>query len=82
MKMFKIKVEYETVILAENFDELRKYIKSYIREIDDQDYHNSKVSEIEGLEDLPEGWDGECRPWGERDPHDRTIAEILNDVKN
>lgn len=80
--MFKVKVEYETVIHAENEEKLRQYIKTYIREMDDQDYRDVEVREIKDLSDLPNRWYGQCLPWGERDPYDRTIEEILKDVKD
>jgi hypothetical protein len=34
--------------------------------------------EITKLADLPHGWNAACRPWGERDPNDRTIRQILS----
>jgi hypothetical protein len=81
MRLFKVKVEYETVIRAESKEHIEKYAETYIREIDDP-ISAVDVVELEDIKDLPDGWDGECRPWGERDPYDRTIEQILKDVKD
>ncbi len=80
MKLFKVKVEYETVIRAESKEHIEKYAETYIREINDP-ISAAGVVELKDIKDLPEGWNGQCLPWGERDPYDRTIEKILKDVK-
>jgi hypothetical protein len=78
MKLYKVHLEYETVIRAESPEAAeRKAQYAMHHEIDDEP---SMVfsNEITKLDDLPPGWNAQCRPWGERDPHDRTIGRILS----
>jgi hypothetical protein len=78
MKLYKVHLEYETVIRAESPEAAEREAQYAMRhEIDDEP---SMVfsDEITKLEDLPQGWNAGCRPWGKRDPHDRTIGQILS----
>ena len=77
MKLYKVHIEYETVIRAESKEAAEKEAHYAMRyEIDDEP--NVILSdEITKLKDLPTGWNPQCRPWGERDPQDRTIGEML-----
>jgi hypothetical protein len=78
MKLYKVHLEYETVIRAESPEAAEREAQYAMRhEIDDEP---SMVfsDEITKLEDLPQGWNAGCRPWGERDPNDRTIRQILS----
>ena len=76
MKLFKIEVTYETVILAENLAAAELLGPGIIKGTDESE-NTVWSSEIKTLGDLPPGWDGKCRPWGEEDPFDRTIEKIL-----
>jgi hypothetical protein len=78
MKLYKVHLEYETVIRAESPEAAEQTAAYAMRhEIDDEP---SMVfsDEITTLADLPQGWNAGCRPWGERDPNDRTIGQILS----
>lgn len=77
MKLYKAHIQYETVILAESQGAELRDASRTIKESDD-DETQVEASEIQEIQDIPVGWDGGCRPWGERDPHDRTIEQILS----
>lgn len=76
MKLFKVRVEYETVILAKDEDDAISQA-DYVIKNNDDGYEGVYVYKINDIDDLPSGWDGKCRPWGERDAFDRKIEEIL-----
>lgn len=77
MKPYKVRIEWETVILARDEMHAMMQAESVIREGDDKS-DMVDATEIKTVEELPPGWNKDCRPWGERDPHDRTIGEILS----
>ena len=63
MKLFKIKVEYETVVAAEDGDALDiDQINHLIKYIDDP-IASVSAKEIKNKSQLPEGWNDECIPW-------------------
>lgn len=76
MKMFKVKIVYETVILEEDEKSVKQNADYHLRYCDDLP-QSVTAEEIKSLGDLPAGWDGRCRPWGKRNPMDWTIAEQL-----
>ena len=80
MKLYKVRVEYETVILAESQADAERSAPYILRHNADEDADIVNAHEIKSLADLPQGWNAQCRPWGERDPNDRTIGEILSNV--
>jgi hypothetical protein len=76
MELFKVRVEFKTVIRAENAESAEKQAESIIKESDDPaDFVNA--TPIKTLEDLPYGWDAGCLAWGPRDELDRTIGQII-----
>lgn len=76
MKLFKVRIVFETVIRAENAESSEKQAESIIKESDDPaDMVNATL--IDSIADLPCGWDAGCRAWGERDGLDRTIGQII-----
>jgi hypothetical protein len=78
MKLFKVQLYYETVIRAASSEAAEKEAKYAIRhEIDDEPL-SVDAFELADVNDLPQGWNPQCRPWGERDPYDRTIGQILS----
>jgi hypothetical protein len=78
MTLYKVHLKYNTVILAESPEAAKIEAKCEMgHEIDDEPDVVS-AEEIETLSDLPNGWNPQCRPWGELDPHDRTIGDILS----
>ena len=80
MKLYKVRVEYETVIRAESQADAECDAPYILRHDADEDADIVTANEIESLADLPQGWNAQCRPWGERDPHDRTVGEILSNA--
>jgi hypothetical protein len=76
MKLYKVRITFETVIRAESPGDAADKAERVIRDNDDP-HSEIESDEIRSMDDLPEGWDAKCRPWGERDPYDRTIGEIL-----
>lgn len=71
MKIYKVLVEYETVIRAESAKDAEKQADYIIRHECDSDPHLVVAKEVTALSELPDGWDARCRPWGERDDMDR-----------
>lgn len=77
MELFKVRVEFETVIRAENAEDAERQSESIIKGSDDPADFVS-ATPIQTLEDLPTGWDATCRAWGKRDGLDRTIGQIIH----
>jgi hypothetical protein len=75
MKIYRLKVTYETVVRGSSVHAVECAANRIIRDSDDEP--ESEAVEITELSELPIGWDGDCRPWGVTDPHDRTLREIL-----
>ena len=79
MNLYYVAVTHNLVVRAKDaLDASRVAIET----MDSPEYDNPpcKVTterEIKTLADLPEKWEGNCLPWGERDPYDRTIARQL-----
>ncbi|MCA9340867.1 MAG: hypothetical protein KDA17_08180 [Candidatus Saccharibacteria bacterium] len=76
MHLFKVRISWETVIRAKDYAEAERLAPRIIRDEDDE-HEECEAEAIKTLDDLPHGWDADCRPWGERDPYDRTIGGIL-----
>jgi hypothetical protein len=86
MKLYKVKAEFETVILADNSSVAELEGEYVIKHVEAESASVVVATEIKKLGDLPGGWTGECFPWpgelpGERKDKMRTIAQIL-EVKN
>jgi hypothetical protein len=78
MKLYKVHIEYETVFLAEDEESAISNAQYSMRHEIDDDPEIIFADEILKLDDLPPGWNPQCRPWGNKDPHDRTIGQILS----
>jgi hypothetical protein len=78
MKLYKVHLEYETVIRAESPEAAERMASYVMRHEADDEPEVISAEEIQTAADLPQGWNAECRPWGKRDPHDRTIGQILS----
>ncbi len=78
MKLFKVKITYETVILAKSQAEAEQDAPYIVRYDASDDIASVSSEEVKSLSDLPRGWGDRCRPWGERDPLDRTIGQLLS----
>ncbi len=81
MNLYKITVEYQTVVRAASLQEAeREAVYGIGKEIDEEPVMVD-AEEITSLKDLPVGWNAQCRPWGETDPFDRTIEQMLSKTK-
>lgn len=78
MKIYKVRIEYETVIRAESARDAEEQADSIIRHECDSEPQLVNAQEVTDTTQLPEGWNAQCRPWGERDPMDRTLGALLN----
>lgn len=78
MKIYKVLVEYETVIRAESAKDAENQADYIIRHECDSEPRIVAAKEVNAVVELPEGWNAQCRPWGETDPMDRPIGALLN----
>lgn len=76
-KLWKVTVYHELVVRSETEGDAVEAAKRAMRE-EDAAPLATKPIEIKSISELPKGWNGTCRPWGERDPMDRTIAQQLS----
>ena len=81
MPLFSVSVEFEIVVNAKTKWEADRMAEGVIRDDDDSNPSTIITKEIKDLDDLPTPWDGDCRPWGDRDPMDRTIRQIIDQTK-
>lgn len=77
MKLFKVQVQYETVIRAKDSKSAEREANYIIRNECDSEPTEIDADEINSVSDLPYGWNVDCLPWGEHDG-DKTIGELLN----
>ncbi len=79
MKLYRVRVEWETVILAESPEQAERLAPGIIRQEDDPvDF--VRTAEMTSDNDLPPGWDKDCIPWGLRNnPSSKTIGQILKE---
>lgn len=76
MKIYRVEITYETVIRASSQEDAERQANRILRDSDEEPATVDAV-EVTTLPSLPLGWNGDCRPWGETDPYDRTLREIL-----
>ena len=76
MNIYKVEVTYQVVVRAADEMSAEMAAQDAIRN-EDEEPDNSHAEEITHLSQLPENWNADCRPWGERDPRDRTLGQIL-----
>ena len=76
MKIYRVQINYDTIIRATSREDAERQANRILRDSDEEPDALEAV-EITSLKELPTGWNGDCRPWGETDPHDRTLREIL-----
>ena len=80
LKLFKVKVTYETVVLAQDREIADKMFQFGMGEIDDNPTTISSEP-ISTIEDIPPKWCGKCVPWGDVNLDERTIKEIISDFR-
>jgi len=64
MKLYKVTIEYETVILAQNASDACRQAQSVVSIEDCSDPITVFAEEIHSESDLPHGWDVTCTPFG------------------
>jgi len=62
-RLFRVRVTYDTVILAETEKGALRLVKYGTAEIDDMPVE-SRATSITSADDLPTGWTPKCLPWG------------------
>ena len=62
-RLFRVRVTYDTVILAETEKGALRLVKYGTAEIDDMPVE-SMATPITSEDDLPPGWSSNCLPWG------------------
>ena len=76
MNIYKVEVTYHVVVRAA--DEMSAEREAhYAARNEDEEPDASHAEKITHLSQLPECWNADCRPWGEKDPQDRTLGQIL-----
>lgn len=78
MKIYKVKVFLETVVLAADKEQAKLHALDVMKFEDDPGEAEEPV-EITRLQELPKGWNGGCRPWGERDEYERDLRQLLTE---
>lgn len=63
LKMFRVRVFYDTVICAETESEAKEYVQYGTGEIDDKPTSVYAV-QIRSMQELPKGWTYDSCPWG------------------
>lgn len=76
MKIYRVEISYETVIRAASQKDAERQANRILRDSDEEPATVTAV-EVTRLPCLPKGWNEDCRPWGDPDPHDKTLREIL-----
>jgi hypothetical protein len=78
MKLWKVRITHDLVVRASSEVEARSLAVESIRDLTfDEELTTNDAAVIHTLDDLPPEWDGDCRPYGHRDPYDRTIRQQL-----
>lgn len=75
-KLYKVKVSYDTVVLAPSREEAEKEAEKNWHEIPEATLE-TYANEITCIDDLPEDWDKHCIPWGGDASNIKTINELL-----
>ena len=78
MKPYKVKVTYETVVIAKSEDEARSSAHYHITGSDECPIY-IQSEEVKDLSELPKGWRGGEIPWGDND--EKTINQYLDENK-
>lgn len=77
-QLYNVEVIFKTVIRANSEEEAAELAPSVVKQEDDvpDDVFATKIN---SLDDLPDNWEPDCLPWGERHPMDLTIEEQLKE---
>ena len=76
LKTYRVKIQFDLVVLAKDFEAARDYGLDAIR-ISQEEPTSQSEEVITKLSQLPSKWDEDSRPFGEIDPYDSTVGELL-----
>lgn len=82
-KLFRVEIETETLVAAEDEDEARDLVYKLLRRgtlSDDVEAADVWPRLVTGEVDLPAGWDPSLLPWG-NDKEDKTVQQYLDELK-
>lgn len=75
MKIYRVKVTYETLICGESCRAVELEANRVIRDSDE--VPEIDAVEITDLSELPDGWNIDCIPWGDGNPQELRLRDIL-----
>lgn len=75
MKIYKVTIEWETVIMAEDENSAIDQAESVIKH-NDEPCSMVDATEITSISELPSGWEPICLPWGEN-AYQKTLRQLL-----
>lgn len=73
--LFKVNVQYTILVRADNKEEAEREAEYVVRH-EDEEPEYTEAFEINDISEVPLSWRN-ARPWGETDPYDRTVKQIL-----
>jgi hypothetical protein len=80
MKLWKVNVVHELVVRAKNPIDARFFAKEILGNPDyDSEIVVTEPVELNDESDLPQSWNENCIPWGERTPTDMTIGQLFHE---
>ena len=80
MKLYKVKVSTDAVVLATSWRTAEAEAVEAVRGGGYSEYETGEPVEIVTADDLPAGWEGEDKPFS--DDQGRTISAILKATQN
>lgn len=78
MKLYKVSVQYETLVLAENPQDAIRHGNYAVKYEDEQPVLTTQ-QEITSIDEVPKEW-LYCYPWNGK--ADKTVIQILEESKN
>ena len=80
MRLWTVRISWDLVVRAEDPSAARIAAMDAVQEpLFDDEPTLTMPQPVSAVLELPSLWDGTCRPYGERDEFDRTIAEQLSE---
>jgi hypothetical protein len=76
--LFKVRVTFETVVLADSSKEATDLFKWGMGEVDDPPVEVC-CDKVESIAQLPKRWEGRCLPWGKLNVKNKTVRQILTE---
>jgi hypothetical protein len=70
-KLYRVTIEQDVVVAANTPHDAVDWVRQHHAQIDDEASY-AAATQIDSVDDLPEGYNGACLPWGDDD--DRPIS--------